>query len=66
MTTYYRSNIMEALEWLTEHQNDPEDDDNDLDSESIETGNNKKVKIMISIYLSNIIKIYINYKYQYN
>ncbi|XP_043790072.1 ubiquitin-associated domain-containing protein 1 isoform X2 [Apis laboriosa] len=33
-----KSNIMEALEWLTEHQNDPEDDDNDLDSESIETG----------------------------
>lgn len=48
MIIYYRSNIMEALEWLTEHQNDPEDDDNDLDSESIETGNDKKVKIMIS------------------
>lgn len=45
---------MEALEWLTEHQNDPEDDDNDLDSESIETGNDKKIKVMISIYLLKI------------
>ncbi|XP_017759980.1 PREDICTED: ubiquitin-associated domain-containing protein 1 [Eufriesea mexicana] len=35
-----RLNIMEALEWLTEHQNDSEDDDDDdyLDSVSIEKG----------------------------
>ncbi|CAK9814065.1 hypothetical protein ANTPLA_LOCUS8054 [Anthophora plagiata] len=33
-----KSNMMEALEWLTEHQNDPEDED-DLDLTIFEKGN---------------------------
>lgn len=54
--TYYRSNIVEALEWLAEHQNDPEDDDDDyLDLISIEKGNNKDVAVSSSsIYISKM------------
>lgn len=47
---------MEALEWLAEHQNDPEDDDDDyLDLISIEKGNNKDVAVSSSsIYTSKM------------
>ena len=54
---YYRSNIIEALEWLTEHQNDPEDDNDDeyFDFMSAEEGNDKNI-FSLSIYTTKILE----------
>ncbi|XP_050580412.1 ubiquitin-associated domain-containing protein 1 isoform X1 [Bombus affinis] len=59
-----KSNIVEALEWLAEHQNDPENDDDDdyLDLISIEKGetgceNLKKEENVLSI-VDHLLKSY--------